>query len=146
MAKVHKTVLVTHSVERMRALVEDVPAYPDFLPWCGGAVIRKQSEGVMEAAICIRFKGIEQEFATRNTRRPDGHIDMVLVDGPFKALSGQWRFTPLGELGAKVELVLDYEFSSKLLEKIIGPVFSWITDTFVDCFVARANALYPDAD
>lgn len=146
MAHVLKSVLVTHPAERMRALVEDVPAYPEFLPWCGGAEIRNQSGDTMEAAIQIDFKGIRQAFSTRNTRLLNGNIAMVFLEGPFKSMRGEWRFTPLGDLGSKVELDLEYEFSSQLLEKVIGPVFHWITDTFVDCFVARANALYPHGD
>ncbi len=35
-----------------------------------------------------------------------------------------------------------YEFSSKIFEKVIGPVFSQIANTFVDAFVKRANEVH----
>lgn len=69
---------------------------------------------------------------------------MTLVDGPFEQLSGGWRFIPLGDIGCKIEFRLNYEFSSKILEKIIGPVFSHISGTLVDCFIREADRLYGD--
>ena len=67
---------------------------------------------------------------------------MTLVDGPFRTLHGQWRFKPLGNEACKIEFTLRYEFSSKLLEKVIGPAFNYIANSFVDAFVKRANSLH----
>jgi ribosome-associated toxin RatA of RatAB toxin-antitoxin module len=39
-------------------------------------------------------------------------------------------------------LRLDYEYSSKILEKLIGPVFSHIADTLIDAFVRRAEQVH----
>ena len=39
MALVEKAVLVPHTAEEMFNLVDRVEAYPEFLPWCGGARI-----------------------------------------------------------------------------------------------------------
>jgi ribosome-associated toxin RatA of RatAB toxin-antitoxin module len=69
-------------------------------------------------------------------------MNIALSDGPFRRLDGGWRFTALGELGCKIEFRLHYEFSSKLLEKALGPVFSHIVNTFVDSFVKRAQQVY----
>jgi ribosome-associated toxin RatA of RatAB toxin-antitoxin module len=44
----------------------------------------------------------------------------------------------------EIEFRLNYEFSSKILEKIIGPVFSHISGTLVDCFIREADRLYGD--
>jgi len=134
MADVNKTVLIGQSADRMYSLVTDVGRYPEFLPWCGGVDIYEQTETVLDAKIKIHFKGIEQFFHTRNTNhRPDG---------PFKKFTGQWRFIPLREDACKIEFNLHWEFKSVILDKIIGPVFSYIASTFVDCFVKRAEQLY----
>jgi len=69
-------------------------------------------------------------------------MNLRLVDGPFRRLEGLWRFKPLAENACKIEFQLSYEFSSKIFEKIIGPVFSQITNTFVDAFVKRADEVY----
>lgn len=143
MAKVEKAVLVMHPAERMASLVEDVAAYPQFLPWCGGASIREQRSAVTVASVVIQYHGIRQTFTTRNTRSAPDRIDIALVDGPFRRLEGHWRFTALGEQGCKVALVLEYEFASRILERLIGPVFSNIANSLVDAFVQRADSLPP---
>ena len=142
MADVQKTVLIRHSAEQMFDLVTDVAEYPNFLPWCGGVDIRHQSETGVEARIDINFKGIKQHFATRNTQTRPTRIDMEFADGPFKKFTGFWVFTPLRADACKIEFALHYEFSSVILEKLIGPVFSHIANTFVESFVKRANVRY----
>lgn len=96
------------------------------------------------ASLHIDYLKIRQHFTTRNYNHDDYTIDMTLVDGPFEQLSGGWRFIPLGDIGCKIEFRLNYEFSSKILEKIIGPVFSHISGTLVDCFIREADRLYGD--
>lgn len=141
MARVEKAVLVAHSAERMVSLVEDVPAYPGFLPWCGGAEVRSREGPVTVASLTIQYRGIRQVFTTRNTRSAPERLEIALVDGPFRRLEGHWTFTPLGESGCKVALVLEYEFASRILERLIGPVFAGIADSLVDAFVTRADRL-----
>jgi len=141
-ALTEKSVLVEYSAAQMFALVEDVARYPEFLPWCGGAQILGQEPGVVHASILIDFRGIRQRFSTRNTLEQDALIRMKLVDGPFRELDGSWRFKSLGEHACKIEFRLHYEFSSKLLEKLVGPVFHYIANTLVDAFVKRALQLY----
>jgi ribosome-associated toxin RatA of RatAB toxin-antitoxin module len=68
------------------------------------------------------------------------HIE--LIDGPFQMLIGHWHFRALAEQACKVELRLDYAFSNKVLEKLVGPVFDHIANTFIERFVQRAEALY----
>ena len=142
MALVEKSVLVEYSAAQMYALVEDVAAYPEFLPWCGGSEILKKENDLSRAAIVIDFRGIKQRFSTENRLDPPQLIQMTLVDGPFRQLDGSWRFKALGEDACKIEFRLHYEFSSKLLEKIVGPVFHYIANSFVDAFVKRARQLY----
>ena len=60
----------------------------------------------------------------------------------FAAWEGAWHFKAMAENACKVEFQLHYEFSSKLFEKVIGPVFSHIANTFVDAFVRRATQVY----
>ena len=69
---------------------------------------------------------------------------MQLVDGPFKFLEGRWHFQPLGDVGCKVSFQLQYEFSSKILETVIGPVFGHISGTLVDAFIKEADRVYGD--
>ena len=142
MIRVEQAVLVPHSAERMFQLVDDVASYPKFLPWCGGTEIKTKDEKITEATIKIDFHGIKQRFTTRNEKAPFASMNVMLVNGPFKHLQGHWRFHPLSDTACKVELELEYEFASKWLEKLVGPVFSHIATTLIDAFVRRAEALH----
>ncbi len=142
MALVEKTVLIEYPADAMYALVEDVARYPEFLPWCGGTRILEHDGNMLRAEVVIDFRGIKQRFSTQNLSTPSELIEVKLVDGPFRHLDGAWRFKRLGNEACKIEFRLHYEFSSRLLEKLVGPVFSHIANTFVDAFVRRAEALY----
>ena len=142
MAVVHKTVFVAYSTEQMFALVEQVENYPQFLPWCGEVKVAERSEQGLTATLSINYHGIKQQFTTRNINQRPQLMQMNLVEGPFKQLSGCWKFTELRADACKIEFDLNYEFSSKLLEHLIGPVFSKIANSFVDSFCARADVLY----
>lgn len=142
MAVVHKSVILGYSATQMFALVDKVEDYPQFLPWCGGVEIKERAGDRLVAAISINYHGVKQSFTTENTNTPPTSMLIKLVEGPFRHLDGKWHFVPLRDDACKVEFELHYEFSSKLLEKLIGPVFSKITNSFVESFCQRAEAIY----
>jgi len=142
MALVEKTVLVPYSAEQMFVLVDRVEEYPQFLPWCGGASVTGQDETTVHATIHIDYHHIKQSFTTENARNPPERIDIKLQQGPFRRLDGCWLFIPLTSSDCKIEFRLHYEFSSKLLERLVGPVFHYIANSFVDAFIQRAEKVY----
>lgn len=142
MAFVHKSVLLHYSAEQMFALVDRVEDYPAFLPWCGGVEVQQRAADKLVAAIQINYHGVKQSFTTENSNTPPTRMQMRLVEGPFRHLDGTWQFTALRADACKIEFELHYEFSSKILEKLIGPVFSKIADSFVDSFCKRAEVVY----
>ncbi|MGH8806575.1 MAG: type II toxin-antitoxin system RatA family toxin [Noviherbaspirillum sp.] len=142
MAVVHKSVLLGYSAEQMFALVDKIEDYPKFLPWCGGAEIRQRDEGKVVATLNINYHGVKHTFTTQNTNVPPTSMNIELIEGPFKHLDGTWTFKPLRSDACKIDFYLHYEFSSKVLEQIIGPVFNMIANSFVDSFCKRAEAVY----
>lgn len=142
MAVVHKSVFLGYSTEQMFDLVAKVEDYPKFLPWCGGVKVLERSEDKLVASLQINFHGVKQSFTTSNHNNRPTQMKMHLVDGPFKMLEGTWTFKPLRADACKVELDMHYEFSSIILEQIIGPVFGMIASTMVDSFSKRAEAVY----
>ena len=148
MKTVHKSVLIWYSPQEMFALVTDVPRYPEFLPWCDrSAVLAEDSDG-MTAEVGIAFGGIHQSFTTRNSHHAPDSVDVKLIKGPFSQLDGQWRFSPVGDgtqRACKIDLTLNYGFSSATLSALVGPVFDKIAATLVDAFVKRAEQVYGDA-
>ena len=79
---------------------------------------------------------------TENTKRAPAEILLRLVEGSFRSLEGNWRFTDLAGQGCKIELHLRYEFAGRALDRLIGPVFNHIADTLVDAFARRVEQVY----
>ena len=102
MPTVHKTVLLPYSAQQMFDLVHQVEAYPQFLPWCGGARVLARETDAIVARVEIDYHGIHQAFTTRNQFQAPQEIRMALVDGPFSQLDGLWRFTTLRADACKV--------------------------------------------
>ncbi|MDF1485384.1 type II toxin-antitoxin system RatA family toxin [Ramlibacter sp. H39-3-26] len=145
MKTVHKSVLLWYSPEEMFALVTDVARYPEFLPWCDRATVLATDADGMTAEVGISLGGIRQAFVTRNTHEAARRVHMQLIKGPFSKLEGDWRFLPVGDgqqRACKVELQLQYGFSSATLAALVGPVFDRIAGSLVDAFVQRAEQVY----
>ena len=144
MHKVQRSVLVHHSCAQMFDLVADVAKYPEFMPWCGGSTVSHHDEHGMEASIVISIAGVRQSFTTRNRHNYPNEIAFELVDGPFSELTGHWQFIPLGDdnQACKVVYTMQYAFSSRTLETIVGPIFNRIANSFIDSFTQRAQQVY----
>ena len=142
MAVVHKTVLINYSAEQMFKLVDRVEDYPEFLPWCGGVEVNERQGDKLKAKLKINYHGLKQSFTTENTNTPPSSMTMHLVEGPFKHFEARWNFKALREDACKIEFDMQYEFSSRILESVIGPVFSMIANSFVDSFCKRAEQIY----
>ena len=148
MKTVHKSVLIWYSAQEMFALVTDVQRYPEFLPWCDRSAVLAEDAGGMTAEVGIAFGGIHQSFTTRNSHHAPDSVDVKLIKGPFSQLDGQWRFSPVGDgtqRACRIDLTLNYGFSSATLSALVGPVFDKIAATLVDAFVKRAEQVYGDA-
>ena len=142
MRKIDRSALVSHSAREMFALVNDVRAYPSFLPWCREAKVLNESEFQAEASLRVVKSGIDRWFTTRNVISPGEKIELDLVDGPFDYLRGNWQFQELDSNASRISLRLEFRFSSRLLGIIFGPVFNYICDSLIDAFIARADDVY----
>lgn len=142
MPTIQRSALVAYSAQAMFDLVNDVEAYPSFLPGCEDSKILERNEQGMKASLLVAKAGIKQWFTTSNRITPAHAIEMTLVDGPFKRLQGGWRFVPLDEGACKIELLLEFEFSSALVEVAFGKVFQQLTSSMVNAFITRARQVY----
>ncbi|MBN9474607.1 MAG: ubiquinone-binding protein [Bordetella sp. SCN 67-23] len=142
MHKVQRSVLVPYSAAQMFDLVAKVEDYPKFMPWCGGTEVHERDENGVRASVVIQFAGLRQRFTTRNTHHYPDRIQLDLVDGPFSMLEGVWEFQSLADDACKVVFTMQYQFSSRALEALVGPVFNRIATSFIDAFTQRAEACY----
>ena len=134
--------MVMHQPIQMYDLVNDVEAYPQFLTWCSGVEVVEKSVFTQTATISISVAAVNQRFTTRNTMQPGEKIDMALVEGPFSYFTGCWKFVALGDIGCKVLLNIQFDFSNQLISKSLGPIFSGICGSLVEQFCNRANEVY----
>jgi len=148
MKHVKKSVLLSYSPHEMYALVIDVKAYPEFLPWCAHADVLEERDDGITARLHLSYLGARQAFTTRNTHAPNESVVLELVDGPFSSLAGTWRFVPVPAAdgrtakACKIEFDLRYAFAGGAFEALISPVFDRIANTFVDSFVKRAEQVH----
>jgi ribosome-associated toxin RatA of RatAB toxin-antitoxin module len=141
MKEIRRSAIVEHSAAQMYALVDDIVAYPRFLPWCTDAKAEEIGDKKL-ATLTAALGGIRQSFTTMNENRPGEAIEMQLVEGPFRRFQASWRFRPLSAAACEIEFKLRYDFSSRAVSVLLGPLFSQIADTMVEAFTRRADELY----
>ena len=142
MPVVERTALVTYSPAQMFALVNDVARYPEFLPWCVGANVTDVSAAERVAALKIEHGVLKTEFTTRNRLTPDTQIQMQLTHGPFRNLTGAWRFDAIGTRGARVNFRVEFEFKNRVTAAAFNAIFESLCGSIIDAFVLRAQKVY----
>lgn len=139
MPSIRRTALVEHSAARMFALVNDVESYPRRFDWCEAAQLIEVSESRVVARLDLGLGALRTWFTTENTLTPPHHIDMKLVDGPFRSLSGRWEFHVLDESACKITLTMTFEPAVKLLGPALAIGFQSLADRMVNDFVRVAD-------
>lgn len=135
-----------YSAEQLFALVADVERYPEFLPWCRAARILSRAEGEFLGELVICFKHICENYTSRVQLFPAAapemsRIEVTMTKGPFSHLVNRWSFTPR-DGGTQIDFFIDFGFRSRLLEKLIGPLFSSAAEKMAEAFRTRAHSLY----
>lgn len=128
----------------MYRLVNDVGAYPQFLPWCRSATVHVETEVLMEATLELSSRGMSKAFTTRNRLMLNERIEIGLLEGPFSVLEGAWTFRDLDEQASEVELGLRFAFRNPVNGLLFGPMFEDIATSLVDAFSRRARSVYGD--
>jgi ribosome-associated toxin RatA of RatAB toxin-antitoxin module len=139
MREVKRTALIAETPARMYRLVNDIERYPEFLPWCTAARVDSRKDGEVMATLTIKRGPLHAQFTTRNLLEPDQRVLMQFVSGPFRVLEGLWTFTPLGDLGCRVELEMRFEFANRVAGTVFEPLFENTAASLVDAFVKRAR-------
>jgi len=146
MRNVSRNALVPYTADEMFALVDNVESYPEFLPWCNSVEVHYREAGIVEATLELHRGSVSKHFRTRNTSIPGQKMDIALVGGPFRALAGGWTFLQLGDAGCKVALELEFEFSTRAIDVVLGSFFEGTCNSLVTAFVRRADTVYGRTD
>jgi ribosome-associated toxin RatA of RatAB toxin-antitoxin module len=142
MVHVFREVIEPYSIEQMFALVNDIEKYPEFIPDCIATGIIKKQDNIIAAFIEVEKFGFKKSFTTLNQINEPNSIDITLLEGPFKQLSGRWQFVKITENQSKISFNLDFEFKNKLLDMTFSPVFKEVMNGMVNAFSKRARQIY----
>ena len=134
--------VLPYTPEQLFALVADVERYPEFLPWCSAARITRHDGDTFHADLVVRFKMFKERFASRVTLHPHSQIDVEYINGPFRYLNNHWHFIEAEDGGCVIDFYVDFEFRSRMLQKLIGLLFNEAVSRMVGAFETRARQLY----
>lgn len=135
-----------YTPDQLFQLVAEVERYPEFLPWCVASRIRKRDGDVFFADLVIGFKMIRERYTSKVVLNPAARrIDVQYTEGPFHHLDNHWIFVPAEDGGTTIDFYVDFEFRSKLLQKVIGTLFNEAVKLMVASFEKRAKQMFgPD--
>ncbi|MEQ9638843.1 MAG: type II toxin-antitoxin system RatA family toxin [Alphaproteobacteria bacterium] len=144
--------ILPYTPAQMFALVADIERYPQFLPWCLACRVKRRETTDDDAGqgeviwgdLMVGFKVFRETFTSKVTLSPPDRIDVEYIDGPFRYLNNHWVFEPAADGACEVDFFIDFEFRSRLLQKVATGVFNEAVKRMVGAFEARAHAIYGD--
>ncbi|QCE34020.1 type II toxin-antitoxin system RatA family toxin [Acetobacteraceae bacterium] len=142
MATVKESKVIPYSVEEFFALIADVAAYPDFLPWCLESTVKPIKENEFLGKMTVGSGFLKESYESHVYLFPNESVLSISQDGPFKNLRSEWKLKPLPEGGCFVECQVDFEFRSIILGKMAGGLFAENSRKMIDAFLNRAEEKY----
>jgi|SRR5262245_8591422 coenzyme Q-binding protein COQ10 len=139
---------VRHSAADMFDLVADIEHYPEFVPLCRALKVREripEPEGVevLVADMTVAYKFVRETFTSRVTLdRPNLHILVEYLEGPFSRMENRWSFRATGERSCEVTFFISYDFKSRTLGLLMGSMFDMAFRRFAQAFERRADNVY----
>jgi len=134
--------IIKHTPNNLFNLVADVKKYPEFLPWCLGARIKKENLTSFEADLIIGFKIYKEIYSSKITLdKKKKKIIVDYKDGPFEYLQNYWLFKD-NPVGCEIEFMVDFKFKSIFLQTLMETLFNEAVKKMVMAFENRANELY----
>ncbi len=139
--------VLPYTPEQLFRLVAEVEHYPEFLPWCVAARIRERRPERIVADLVIGFRMFREQFTSYVKLDPPRRIDVAYAEGPFRYLNNYWIFERVPG-GCQIDFFVDFEFKSRLLQRVIEVLFHEAVRRMVSAFEGRARQLYgaPAAD
>ena len=138
--KIKKEAIILEDIEKVFNIVNRVDLYKNFVPYCVDSIIISEENNHMQARLDFNIKGLKTTFTTQNIIENNKIIQMKLVDGPFKYLDGEWKFTEIDDK-TLIELKVNYEVQSKIIDYTISKSLEKIMDYLVKAFVSESKKL-----
>jgi coenzyme Q-binding protein COQ10 len=133
--------VLAYTPDQLFALVADIERYPEFLPWCLAARVKERRADLIVADLIIGFRMFRERFTSRVALDAPRRIDVTYAEGPFRRLTNHWVFEKAPG-GCRIDFYVDFEFKSRLMQKLIEVLFSEAIRRMVGAFEKRAQDLY----
>ena len=126
-------------------LVADVERYPEFMPWVIEARVRRRRGHTIMVDMTVGTGPLRKQFSTVATLNRPHRIDIISADSIFNRFEQRWTFAPAAGGGSDVEYHVVFEFRSRLLQALMGALFSDQAVATMSAFKRRAHQLYGGA-
>ena len=136
-----ETRALPYTAEQMFDLVADIGRYPEFLPWVQATRILGREGNVVTADLVVGFKMVREKFTSRVTLDRPQRIHIDYVSGPLRYLKNDWIFRPV-QGGCEIDFTVDFEFRSRIFERLAGMFFGEAFRRMVASFESRARVIY----
>ena len=141
MPRHNETRTLPYSAAQLFDLVADIGRYDEFLPWVQATRIVGTQGNVVTADMVVGFKMVRERFTSRVTLDRPRAIHVDYVSGPLRYLKNDWTFRDVAG-GCAIDFAVDFEFSSRLFERLAGAFFGEAFRRMVASFEARARTVY----
>ena len=131
------------NIDFLYQVISDVELYPSFLPWCTNCKILSKDENAMLVESTMEHKGFKKKYTSsvKFIKLKDEYtIDITAIDGAFKFLRSSWNLRDVENSGTIVTFKIDFEFKSKILNKLMYLWLSSIKNKVTSAFYARLKA------
>ena len=133
---------LSYSDSKIFDLICDIERYSDFLPWCKKASIYNKVDNEFYSDITVGFNLINETFTSKVFIKRPKEVVSEATSGPFKKMINKWNIKPITDNSCEVSLIIEYEFKSIVLKKLIGVFFDQATKKMISAFEQRAKYLY----
>ena len=143
MHKYSNSIILPYSARQLYDIVIDVETYPEFLPWClSSRIVKKTNDDNFDAELTVGYKAIDEKYISRIQAEYEKKIISKAISGPFKFLDSSWSFNNIDKKQCRVDFMIEYQFKSFFLDKVMGSLFKKATIKMLDAFEQRARSLH----
>ena len=133
---------LAYAADELFSVVADVKNYPSFVPWCTGARVYREGPRELVAELEIGFGPFRESFTSQvGLDRPRQVRVRAIEGGPLEHLTNEWTFTPTAD-GTHVELVVDFQFKSHLLDHVANDMFHEAAARMMGAFESRVHLVH----
>lgn len=139
---------VPFSASEVYAVVADVDAYQDFVPWCTESVVTDRVDALrLVARLSVGFRVLSDSYSSVVTLDPGRSVK---VDVPrsslFDYLVNDWTFKPIGDNQddkmSELSFHLRFAFRNPLYQQATDLFFEQVARQMVSAFEGRCHSLY----